>query len=132
MRDDHVDASIRVAIAYDRGLWRSAMTGWWQSVVPPASFTTRAIFWAVVWVIIGVPTLLLNVAGIGPDYVFAGLTGAAFLIGVFAYLQRTRMGRFWDEIGTHWDRAGETEAVFGPNGMTGRAFRAQLAEWRGA
>ena len=118
MRDDNAEASIRVTIAYDRALWRSAMSGWWQSVVPPAPFVRRAIFWAVVWFTIGVVTLGLNAAGIAPSYVFAGMIGAAFLIGVFGYLQRTRMGRFWDVVGTHWDRAGETEAVFGPDGVT--------------
>jgi hypothetical protein len=118
MRDDSAEASIRVTIAYDRALWRRAMTGWWQSVVPPAPFIQRAIFWAVIWFAIGVLTLGLNAAGITPSYVFAGLIGAAFLIGVFGYLQRTRMGRFWDVVGSHWDKAGTTEAIFGPDGVT--------------
>jgi hypothetical protein len=154
------------------------MTGWWQSVVPPAPFLKRAIFWAVVWGLIGVLAMVITAAGLTPYYVFAGLIGAAFLIGVFGYLQRTRMDRFWDEIGTHWDRAGATEASFGPDGiilsdqvsrralfwsgvdaisgqrgvtvirsgismiaipdgdlpdgMTGKAFRARLDEWRRA
>lgn len=118
MRDDNAEASIRVTIAYDRALWRSAMSGWWQSVVPPEPFVKRAIFWAIVWFTVGVLTLGLSAAGIAPSYVFAALIGAAFLIGVFGYLQRTRMGRFWDVVGTHWDKAGKTVAVFGPDGVT--------------
>ena len=57
MRDDSAEASIRVTIAYDRALWRSAMSGWWQSVVPPAPFMQRAIFWALVWFAIGMLAL---------------------------------------------------------------------------
>lgn len=112
------DDRIVVRIAYDRALWRRAMTGWWQSVVPPAPFVKRAVFWALVWFAIGALTLFLSVLDIAPSYVAAGLIGAAFLIGIFGYLQRTRMDRFWDVIGNHWDKAGETEAVFGPDGMT--------------
>ena len=59
----------------------------------------------------------MSLLEIGPGYVFAGLIGAAFLIGVFGFLQRTRMDRFWDVIGSHWDRAGETEASFDANGL---------------
>ena len=44
--------------------------------------------------------------------------GAGVLIAVFTYLQRTRMARFWDVIGGHWDRAGATRAEFGPEGVT--------------
>lgn len=110
--------TITVRISYDRALWRRAMTGWWQSVVPPAPFVKRAIFWAGVWLAIGALTLVLSLLDIAPSYVAAGLIGAAFLIGIFGYLQRTRMERFWDVIGTHWDKAGETEAVFGPDGMS--------------
>jgi hypothetical protein len=109
---------IVVRIAYDRALWRRAMTGWWQSVVPPAPFVKRAVFWAFVWFAIGALTLFLSVLDIAPSYVAAGLIGAAFLIGIFGYLQRTRMDRFWDVIGTHWEKAGESEAVFGPEGMS--------------
>ncbi len=110
--------TITLTFSYDRPLWRSAMTGWWQSVVPSAPFVQRAIFWAVVWSAIGVLTLGLYALDIGPEFVLAGLIGAAFLIGVFGYLQRTRMDRFWDVVGQHWDRAGQTEAVFGPNGIS--------------
>jgi hypothetical protein len=110
--------TITVRIAYDRALWRRAMTGWWQSVVPPAPFLKRAIFWAGVWFGIGAFTLALAALDIAPSYVAAGLIGAAFLVGIFGFLQRTRMDRFWDVIGTHWDKAGETKAVFGPDGMT--------------
>ncbi len=116
MRDD-TDA-ITVSITYDRALWRRAMTGWWRSVVPPDPFVKRAIFWAVVWFLIGALTLTLSFLDIPPSYVFAGLIGAAFLVGVFGYLQRTRMSRFWDVVGRHWDRAGVTEATFSPGGVS--------------
>lgn len=109
--------TIRVMISYDRALWRRAMTGWWQSVVPPAPFLSRAIFWAVVWALIGFLAMVITAAGLTPYYVLAGLIGAAFLIGVFGYLQRTRMERFWDVVGSHWDKAGDGEAVFGPEGV---------------
>jgi len=109
--------SITLTIAYDRALWRRGMTGWWQSVVPPAPFTKRAIFWAGVWFAIGALTLVLSVLEIAPSFVFAGLIGAGFLIGIFGYLQRTRMERFWDVVGTHWDKAGQTEAVFNASGV---------------
>lgn len=118
MRDAGADEAIRLTITYDRSLWRSAMTAWWQSVVPPAPFVQRAIFWAVVWIGIGVLTMALYAFGIGPGFVFAGLIGAAFLIGIFGYLQRTRMDRFWDEVGRHWLSAGATEATFGPGGIS--------------
>ncbi len=118
MDDQTLQETITVRIAYDRKLWRRAMTGWWQSVVPPAPFVKRAIFWAVVWFLIGVLTLVLGLLDIAPSYVGAGLIGAGFLVGVFGYLQRTRMERFWDVIGQHWDKAGEAVAVFGPEGMT--------------
>ena len=118
MKDGHPDTSIRITIVYDRALWRRAMTGWWRSVVPPEPFVKRAIFWAIVWFAIGALTLALSAVGIGPEFVFAGLIGAAFLIGVFGYLQRTRMSRFWDVVGSHWDKAGKTKAIFGPEGIT--------------
>lgn len=116
-RSKDLGAEIEVMIAYDRALWRRAMTGWWQSVVPPAPFVKRAIFWAVVWGLIGTLAAIVTAAGLTPYYVLAGLIGAAFLIGVFGFLQRTRMDRFWDVVGTHWDKAGETRAVFGPEGI---------------
>ena len=109
--------AITLTIAYDRALWRRAMTGWWRSVVPADPFVKRAIFWTVVWFLIGILTLVLSVLDIAPSYVAAGLIGAAFLIGVFGYLQRTRMSRFWDVVGAHWDKAGATEATFGSKGV---------------
>lgn len=112
-----VDA-FTVSFVYDRPLWRRAMTGWWRSVVPPDPFVKRAIFWAVVWFLIGALTLVLSLLEIPPSFVFAGLIGAGFLVGIFGYLQRTRMSRFWDVVGSHWDKAGETEAVFSANGVT--------------
>ncbi|MEM7718702.1 MAG: hypothetical protein AAF222_05820 [Pseudomonadota bacterium] len=108
---------IVIEIAFYRALWRSSMTGWWQIVVPPQPFVKRAIFWACVWFAIGALTLILRVLEIAPSYVFAGLIGAAFLISVFGYLHRTRMERFWDVIGSHWDKAGVTHAIFAPDGV---------------
>lgn len=116
MRD--TSDSIVLTFTYDRPIWRRAMTGWWRSVVPPDPFVKRAIFWAIVWFVIGILTLALSALDIGPSYVFAGLIGAAFLIGVFGYLQRTRMSRFWDVVGTHWDKAGATTASFNAEGVT--------------
>ena len=115
MRDD--TDTITLTFSYDRPLWRRAMSGWWRSVVPPDPFVKRAIFWAIVWFLIGILTLILSALDIAPSYVFAGLIGAAFLIGVFGYLQRTRMSRFWDVVGTHWDKAGETKATFSSEGV---------------
>lgn len=117
MELDEPVRKISVTFSYDRALWRRAMTAWWQSVVPPAPFVNRVVFWAVVWALIGLLTLALTALGLSPAFVFAGLIGAAFLIGVFGYLQRTRMERFWNVIGAHWDRAGETRAEFGPEGV---------------
>ena len=108
---------IVVRVSYDRALWRRAMSGWWQSVVPPANFVRRAIFWAGVWFGIGVFALGISAAGLSPLVVLWGLSGAGLMVGVFGYLQRTRMEQFWDEIGRHWDRAGETEIAFGPEGI---------------
>ena len=108
---------IIVTCRYDRALWRRAMTGWWQSVVPPQLFVQRAIFWACVWFGVAVFAGFLGVAGLPPSLVLWILAGAGLMVAVFGYLQRTRMGRFWDEIGRHWDRAGETRIVFGPDGV---------------
>lgn len=109
---------VTVTFTYDRKLWRRAMTGWWQSVVPPTPFVQRAIFWAIVWFAIALLAGAVSLFGFPPGYVGAGLVGAGVLIAVFTYLQRTRMGRFWDVIGSHWDKAGETRADFGPDGVT--------------
>ena len=111
------DGRIVATVRYDRALWRRAMTGWWQSVVPPAPFVQRAVFWAVVWLCVGLFAGALGLAGLAPTLVLWCLAGAGLMVGVFAYLQRTRMSRFWDEIGRHWDRAGETEMAFGPDGI---------------
>ena len=111
-------SEIEVQFAYERALWRRAMTGWWQSVVPPEPFLKRAIFWAFIWTMIGVIALVVVGTGQSPNLVVAGLFGAGVLIAVFAYLQRTRMGRFWDVVGSHWDRAGHTKARFGPSGIS--------------
>ena len=108
---------IEVQFTYERALWRRAMTGWWQSVVPPEPFFKRAIFWAVVWTVIGVIALIVVGTGQSPNLIVAGLFGAGVLIATFAYLQRTRMGRFWNVVGSHWDRAGKTEARFDAEGV---------------
>lgn len=106
------------------------MTGWWQSVVPPAPFVQRAIFWAIVWAGIGLLAGAVTLFGLTPWFVLAGLAGAAVLILVFVYLQRTRMARFWDVIGTHWDRAGDTLATFSAEGvvLVDRVSRREL-DW---
>ena len=76
---------LTVTISYDRALWRRGMTGWWQSVVPPAPFGQRAIFWAVVWVGIGVLAGAVTIFGFTPGYVGAGLIGAGLLVGCLLY-----------------------------------------------
>lgn len=111
-------SEIVVRFTYERALWRRAMTGWWRSVVPAEPFLKRAIFWAVIWALIGVLALAIVAAGQSPYLMAAGLLGASVLIAVFTYLQRTRMSRFWDIVGRHWDRAGETEAGFGAAGVS--------------
>jgi hypothetical protein len=108
---------IVLQIRYDRALWRRAMSGWWQSVVPPVPFIQRAITWAVIWFAIGIVALAITAFGLSPYYVVAGLIGAGVLVLAVFGLQRTRMSRFWDVIGSHWDIAGTTEARFGPEGV---------------
>jgi len=112
------DGPVRVRFAYERKLWRRAMTGWWRSVVPPRPFVQRAIVWAVIWGAIGILAGAMTLFGLTPTYVVAGLVGAGVLVVGFVYLQRTRMGQFWNVLGRHWEKAGETEAVFGPQGVT--------------
>ena len=113
-----MDQPVSVTFGYDRKLWRRAMTGWWRSVVPSAPFAQRVIFWAIVWFVIALLAGAITMFGLTPAYVLAGLIGAGCLVGVFTYLQRTRMSRFWDVVGQHWDRAGPTQATFGPEGVT--------------
>lgn len=113
-----MSAPLTVRFGYDRALWRRSMTGWWRSVVPAPPFVQRAIFWAVVWICLGLLAGGITVYGLTPWYVVAGLVGAGLLVCVFVYLQRTRMAKFWDVVGAHWDKAGETEATFGPEGVT--------------
>lgn len=108
---------IVIEFAYDRALFRRAMTGWWQSVVPPVPFVKRVIFWTIVWFALLGVTFALTAFGLTPWFMAAGLIGAGVLIAAFAYLQQTRMGRFWDAIGSHWDRAGETRVVLGAGGL---------------
>ena len=121
--------TITVTYTYDRALWRRAMTGWWRSVIPPRPFLHRAIAWAVIWMAIAVLAGAISHFGLSPAYVVAGLLGAACLVGVFTFLQRTRMARFWDIVGSHWDTAGATEAQFRPDGLvlTDTVSRHELA-----
>ena len=114
---DGAPHSISVTFAYDRALWRRGMTGWWQSVVPPEPFLKRVIFWAVIWFGVGIIALGLAVAGLTMLFAVAGLVGAGIMVASFAYLQRTRMSRFWDEIGRHWDRAGKTRVTADVSGL---------------
>ena len=109
---------VKVTFTYNRALWRRAMTGWWRSVIPPRPFLHRAITWAVIWLAIAVLAGAFSHFGLTPTYVVAGLLGAACLVAVFIYLQRSRMSRFWDIVGSHWDRAGATEAQIGHEGVT--------------
>ena len=111
------DAAIIVTFAYNRALSRRAMTGWWRSVVPPEPFLKRAIVWAVIWFVILGISLAVAAFGLTPWFVGAGLIGAGAVIASFTYLQRTRMSRFWDELGRHWDRAGETEVQINASGL---------------
>ncbi|MDD9923759.1 MAG: hypothetical protein OXQ92_15990 [Boseongicola sp.] len=111
------DDAISVTFSYDRALWRRGMTGWWQSVVPTEPFIKRAIFWAFIWLMIFIVALAVSAFGLSIWYVGTGLIGAGIMISVFAYLQRTRMSRFWDEIGRHWDKAGETHVTFDEEGL---------------
>ena len=108
---------ISLTITYERGLWRQAMTGWWRSVIPPEPFIKRAVIWAVIWGGVGALALGLAALGLSPNYVFAGIIGAGFIVGGIAFLQRTRMSRFWDIVGGHWDKAGACQAQFGPDGI---------------
>ncbi|MEO0917489.1 MAG: hypothetical protein AAFY31_10990 [Pseudomonadota bacterium] len=108
---------IILQVSDGRAVRQRAMTGLWQSVVPPDPFIKRATFSTCVWLALGALTLTLSVHNIAPSYLFAGLIGATFLIGVFGCLQRTRMERFWNVFGDHWDRAGDTRATFGPDGI---------------
>ena len=112
-----VDDAIVVRVSYDRALWRRAMSGWWQSVVPPSSFVRRALYWAGIWFVIGAFTLAVATAGLSPLVVLWVLSGAGLMVGVFGFLQRTRMEQFWDEIGRHWDRAGDTDMTFSSRGI---------------
>ena len=108
---------IRIIVPFERKLFRRALTGWWQSVVPPAPFTARAIRWAVIWGAVLGAALLLGAFGLDPSFVVAALVGAGVLIAAFGFLQTTRMGRFATEIGRHWDTAGAAEAVFDDAGF---------------
>lgn len=109
--------TLTVSFPYDRALMRRAMTAWWQSVVPPNSFVSRAVSWSVAWFGVLLVALILGAYGISPSHVVAGLVGSAVPVLAFAYLQRTRMGRFWDIVGLHWEAAGVTTATFGPDGI---------------
>ncbi|QMU56760.1 MAG: hypothetical protein GKR98_00205 [Boseongicola sp.] len=109
--------NISVRFAYDRALTRRAMTGWWQSIVPPEPFLKRAIIWAGIWFGLLLVTFAITAYGLTPYFTVAGLAGAGVMVAAFSYLQRTRMSRFWDEVGSHWDRAGETQVDFNQMGV---------------
>jgi hypothetical protein len=111
------DDAITVTFGHDRRLFRRALTGWWQSAVPPQSFVGRSIGWAVIWLAVGMLIMGLLAAGLTPGHIGAGIGGAGLLVGAFAYLQRTRMGRFHTEIARHWDKAGDTTARFDASGV---------------
>ncbi|MEK6215756.1 MAG: hypothetical protein N2B03_00915 [Boseongicola sp.] len=118
IEDQASDGAFSVTFSYNRARSRRAMSGGWQSVVPPEPFLKRAIKWAVIW--FGILGIALAVAAFGltPWFVGAGLIGAGVMIATFTYLQRTRMSRFWDELGRHWDRAGETEVRLDASGLS--------------
>ena len=117
IEDQVSDDAIVVTFAYNRALSRRAMSGWWQSVVPPEPFLKRAIKWAVIWFVILGISLLVAAFGLTAWFVGAGLIGAAVMVCAFTYLQKTRMSRFWDELGRHWDHAGETEVRLDASGL---------------
>jgi hypothetical protein len=107
---------IVVRYRFDRRLLPRALGGWWRSAMPPAPFIRRVLAWGLIWLGLLMVTLALGAAGIEPVFVVAGLVGAAVLVVWFVVLQRVRMRRFAEIIGSHWDRAGETRATFGPSG----------------
>lgn len=109
--------AIHLTTGFDRRHFRRALTGWWQSAVPGPTFTSRVIHWALIWGGLLTLTMVLGYAGIEPVFVLAGLIGAGVLVLAFAILQRTRMGRFFDEIARHWDAAGRAEVVFDEAGL---------------
>lgn len=164
--------------SHDPRVLRPALSAWWQSAVPRPSITYRLVFWTLAWIGVLLAAMAVGALGLDPGYVLGGLVGVAvFIIGFFT-LQRTRMRAFYAALGEHWDRAGETVGVFGPDGvvlkddvsesrhdwasidgvaaarrstvlrtgiamiavpdaalpdgMTPKAFRAQLAEWQRA
>ncbi len=121
---------ITVRFSFDRRLFPRALMGWWQSAVPRPSFINRVIVWALVWGGLLMVTLALGALGIAPVFVGAGVIGAGILVVGFVILQRLRMRRFVAEIGSHWDRAGETEATFSADGVIFRdtIMRSQL-DW---
>ena len=109
---------IELRIVYERDAFRQALRAWWSSVVPPVPFLHRAISWAVFWMAVAVLAGVLAAFDVSPWYVLAGLIGAAVPVAVFAFLQRTRIGRFHEIIGRHWERAGVGSAVFDAEGVT--------------
>lgn len=121
--------AITLTFGHDRQHFRRALTGWWQSAVPPQSFVGRSTGWAMIWLAIGILIMGLLAWGLTPGHIGAGLGGAGLLVGAFAYLQRTRMGRFHAEIGRHWDKAGDTTARFDATGvlLTDRVSRRELS-----
>jgi len=167
---------IEATFGFDRRLFRRALTAFWFSAVPRASFRWRVTFWTILWF------ALLAVIGGGtaqgvPWWQIGTVIGLGIGV-VLVVLQRSRMGRFYDVLGEHWTRTGEMTTRFDalgmrvsqtgsemrfdwpavdamvkirggtvfrvgmtmisvpdralPGGMTGEAFRAQVASWRAA
>lgn len=125
-------ARIEMRVSYDRELWRRGMRGWWRSVVPPEPFAKRVVFWAVVWLLVFGAAMLMPVLGLSPWYVAAALIGAGIIVAAVAYLQRSRMGAFWDEIERHWQRTGEMRLILDEAGVLVRdAAEHRTLGWAG-
>lgn len=124
------EKALSVTFSYDRKMFRRALSGWWQSAVPPEPFLKRALIWAVIWFALGIGTMVLVALDLTPWFMGAALAGAGSLVLVVGVLQRTRMARFHDVIGAHWDKAGATEAEFSASGVVFRdAISKQSLGW---
>ena len=127
MRDESAEAR-RFSVHYDRARWRSALTGWWQSVDPRAPFVKRVIFWAVV----------------GSRWDASGAIEAVFpASGVVMTNEITRSERAWGAIDAVKGVRGGTVPHCGfsmivsrdpelPKGKAGKAFLGRINRWRTA